>query len=235
MLTDTCDERIIIIFALRSPDDLAVSFWREEIRVQDARGIVWITFHIKGFDGCRIFFDKNGFVVPLCEQRLVIRAQVVHLADITPKLVQLFDRVRMREAIKWCRDLGERFEVPFEDFEFLRAYLEDACDDACDKLFLNLEIACVIHERGFRIHHPKFDQMPPRFGFFRAKNRTEIKTPSKRCDRGFEIQLTGLREIRFSIFEIFHLKKFGGAFARIRRKNRRVNFYKSILTHPVVH
>ena len=79
------------------------------------------------------------------------------------------------------------------------------------------------------LDHPEFGQVTAGLGFLRAKRRAEGVGFAKRRSGRFVIKLAGLGQIRLVVAKIIDLEQCRRAFARRRRKDRRVGKRKSVI------
>src|SRR5262245_54365759 len=83
-------------------------------------------------------------------------------------------------------------------------------------------------ERHLRLDHPELGQMAPRLGLLRAERGTEDVHLAEGEGARLGVELAALREIR-RLAEVLYREQRGGALARGRRQDRRIEAEEAVL------
>src|SRR5207237_1747284 len=107
------------------------------------------------------------------------------------------DRVAIANARERTLHVLELRDVALERLQFFFAAIHRAADEVFDELLRQLLQSVELEERNLRLDHPELHQMAARFRLLSAERRTEAVDLSERGGGRLEIELAGLREIRF--------------------------------------
>src|SRR5258708_18611392 len=138
----------------------------------------------------------HGTIEFLGQCGFLIAAEIVAPVDCDAFLFQSIDRFVIADP--WIWSLSRRFElgrVALECFQFSAPTFEHATYYVRYELFGKFHIAVQVAVRDFRLDHPEFRQMTPRFGFLGAKGRPEAIALAE-CERArLRIELSALRQV----------------------------------------
>src|SRR5688500_20117073 len=81
LFLDAHKQPIVVVLALRPPDDLAVPLRRETIAVEHGARVVGILLHVEGLDAPWIVEDEQGTVIFRREKCLVIAPDIASTYD----------------------------------------------------------------------------------------------------------------------------------------------------------
>src|SRR5437762_1771830 len=196
------EQLVVVVLALAAADDLAVALGREAVVVQHRARIGRILLHVKRLHRFRIVVDEHGTIVLLREQRLVIPAEIATPLHVGAQLFELRHRIGVREAVKRRDDALQRRDVSAQLDQLAPPSLETAGHDVRNELLLQPHVRVGIVPGNLGLDHPELGEMPPGLRFLGAKRRPEAVDFAERRGGGFDVQLPGLREIRFAEIEV---------------------------------
>src|SRR5688572_9506310 len=99
-LADSGQQLVVIVFALRSTNDLPVALWGQTIIAKHGAGIGGILLHVKRLCFLWIVGDEDRAVVPFVEKCFIFRAEILaplHRAALSLKDLYGFAVVDTRE------------------------------------------------------------------------------------------------------------------------------------------
>ena len=177
----------MVIFALASPDDLAVSFRRQTIVAQHRSWIVRIELHVEGFRFLRIVVHEHRPVVPGGNSSFVFGPQILAPLDALSVLLELCHCIGIRNARERRPNHLEGSGIALEQLQLGFSPVETAPHDVGHEVFLQPHVGVRIVPCHFRLDHPEFGQVPTCFGLLRTERRTEAIHFAKRSRRRFEV------------------------------------------------
>src|SRR5438552_3114862 len=227
MLADALQQQFIRSHALRAADDLAVAFRRQHVYAQRQLSTLGVRLHVKRFYLRRIAMHHDRPVELRGKISLVRRAQVATPLELVIEralrvpLLQPLYRFVISDARKRRLHIFQLADIAPDGGQLVAAALQAALDDKADEVFRQLHDVVERSVGDFRLHHPEFCEVPAGLGFFRAKSWAEGINLAQRHSSGFDIELSGLREIRLLI-EILDREQRAGALAGGGRQYGRI-------------
>ena len=223
VLFETPLQHVQFVHPLATADDFAVAFAGEHIDAQHDLGPFRIGLEVKCFHFRGITVDHQRAIEVFSEQRLIGAAEVAAPGDLAALGLQDLHRLVVRHSRERRLDGFEFGEIAFERLQLGLAVLKHALDDEADQF---LGDALHVFQRGVGhlwLHHPELSQMAARLRFLGAESRAEAIHVSEGHSRGFVVELSGLSQVKLFLVEVIHLEKAGGALARGRREDWRVD------------
>jgi hypothetical protein len=242
VLLDPPQQQVVIVDPLAAADDLAVALRRDHV---DAEGPIRshrIGLHVEGFHGRGIAVDHDRPVVPVAEEGLVGRTQVV--AGGERRRARL---LRRRHRLRRCEDLAgvvvgdpgeggrhrlEHGGVPLESLQLLGATVEHPRHDRRHQVLREHHDVVEIGESHLGLHHPELGEVTPRLRLLGAEGRPEAVDLPQGHAGGLEIELARLGEIGLAV-EVVRLEECGGSLAGRRREDRAVDADEAVVVEEV--
>src|SRR5882672_5226330 len=134
------EELVVIVLALRSADDLAMTFRRQQIVAQYSARVSRILLHVKRFRLFGIIVDEDGTILTLDQQCLILCAEVITPRHGTTLRLQHFYCIAVVDARKWRLDLLEFRNVALELLQLRLPPLENPPHDVRNEFLLKTHV-----------------------------------------------------------------------------------------------
>ena len=123
-------------------------------------------------------------------------------------------------------------DVATDGLQIAAPLFQATLHDEADQPFGQIHEVVELGVGDFGLNHPELGQVAAGLRFFRAEGRPERIHLAQSHRRGFDVKLTGLREISLLI-KIINGEKRAGSLASRRSKNRRIGQGKSVFVEKV--
>src|SRR5580704_15232271 len=231
-------QQVVRGHALRSADDLAITFRSKNINAKREFGALGIGLHIERLHASRIAMHHDGPVIEGRKISFIGRTEVPAPFEFVFEFakcvafLQFLNGLVVGDSRKGRIDLLQLRKVAADGLQVGTPPLQTALNQERQQAFRKFHQIVERPVGDFRFHHPEFGKVTASLRFFRTESWTERIDLAQRHGCSFNIELPRLREIRL-LFEVVDGKKRRSPFAGSGRQNRRIGESESIAVKEV--